>query len=151
MPNNATLVIVGAVKHEDAQKLARKYYKWIPRQDDHEPVTIREPKKITPRTVVIDDENAPAGMVEKIWLTIPLGHKDETVLDLLSSILGGGNSSRLYRDIVAEKQLAVGDALLNAPALLSPLLQHRLASFNTKRIARRRCLHWICGGSLAYR
>ncbi|MCK5565220.1 MAG: insulinase family protein [Planctomycetes bacterium] len=108
VPNNATLVVVGAVKHNDAQKLARKYFGWIPRMDDPEPVTVREPQKTAPQTIVIDDENAPAGMVEKIWLTVPLGHKDEAVLDLLASILGGGNSSRLYRDIVAERQLAVG-------------------------------------------
>ncbi len=108
VPNNATLVVIGAVKHAEAQKLARKYFQWVPRWEDPEPVSIREPRKTKARTVIIDDENAPAGMVEKIWLTIPLGHKDEAVLDLLSSILGGGNSSRLYRDIVAERQLAVG-------------------------------------------
>ncbi len=108
VPNNATLVVIGAVKHNHAQKLARKYFQWVPRWLDPEPVSVTEPRKTSPRTVVIDDENAPAGMVEKMWLTIPLGHKDEAVLDLLSSILGGGNSSRLYRDIVAERQLAVG-------------------------------------------
>jgi len=107
VPNNATLVVIGAVEHAEAQKLARKYFEWVPRWDDPEPVTLREPRKTSPRTVVIDDENAPAGMIEKVWLTIPLGHEDEAVLDLLASILGGGNSSRLYRDLVAEKQQAV--------------------------------------------
>ena len=108
MPNNATLVIVGAVEHEEAQALAKKYFGWIPAGPEPERVTIREPQVKESQTIVIDDENAPAPMVSIYWRTIPLGHADEVPLDLLSQILGGGNSSRLYREIVAEKQLAVG-------------------------------------------
>ena len=107
VPNNATLIIIGAVKHAKAQELAEEYFGWIRRWDEPERVTVREPAQTKAKTLVIKDENAPAGMVEIIWRTIPLGHKDEAVLDLLSSALGGGNSSRLYRDIVAERQLAV--------------------------------------------
>lgn len=107
VPNNATLIIVGAVKHHDAQRLVKKYFGWIPRYEEPKRVTIREPELKKSRTVIIDDENAPAGIVEVNWRTVPLGHKDETVLDLLSAVLGGGNSSRLYRELVAQKQLAV--------------------------------------------
>jgi zinc protease len=46
-------------------------------------------------------------MVQVIWRTVPAGHSDEVVLDLLSEIIGGGNSSRLYRELVADRQLAV--------------------------------------------
>ncbi len=106
VPNNATLIIVGAVKHKEAQILAAQYFGWIPRCEEPERVTIREPELKKARTVIIDDENAPAGLVEVNWRTVPLGHKDETVLDLLSAVLGGGNSSRLYRELVAQKQLA---------------------------------------------
>ncbi|MCD6392466.1 MAG: insulinase family protein [Planctomycetes bacterium] len=107
VPNNATLIIVGAVKHAEAQALAKQYFGWIPSEPKPERVTIREPKVSKSRTVVIDDENAPAGMVDITWRTVPRGHPDEVPLDLLSEILGGGNSSRLYREIVAERQLAV--------------------------------------------
>ncbi len=107
VPNNAALVVVGAVKHEDVQKLAEKYFGWVPRYDDPGPVTIREPEQKQARRKVIDDENAPAAMAEVFWRTVPAGHKDEVALDLLSEILGGGNSSRLYRELVAEKQTAV--------------------------------------------
>lgn len=107
VPSNATLVIVGAIKHEDAQAMAKKYFGWIPKYDKPERVAIKEPEPKEARTLVIDDENAPAPLVELLWTTIPLGNKDEPVLDLLASILGGGNSSRLYRDLVAENQLAV--------------------------------------------
>ena len=108
VPNNATLVIVGAVKHVDAQKLAEKYFGWIPQGPKPKRNKIVEAPISEKRVVVVDDENAPAPLVELLWRTVPLGNRDEPVLDLLGEILGGGNSSRLYRDLVAEKQIAVG-------------------------------------------
>ena len=107
VPNNATLVIVGAVKHGDAQKLAEKYFGWIPRGAEPKRKKIVEPAIREKRLVVVDDENAPAALVEILWRTVPLGNKDEAACDLLGEILGGGNSSRLYRDLVAERQTAV--------------------------------------------
>ncbi len=107
VPNNATLVIVGAVKHEQAQKLAKHYFGWIPAGPEVPRISIEEPQPTAPRTVIIDDENAPAGQVRLTWRTVPIGHKDETALDFLSEILGGGKSSRVYRRLVAESQIAV--------------------------------------------
>ncbi len=107
VPNNAVLVIVGAVSHEKAQAQAKRYFGWVPRCADVPRVSIREPQWAGARTIVIDDENAPAAQSSLIWRTVPLGHKDEPALDLLAEILGGGNSSRLYRELVADKQLAV--------------------------------------------
>lgn len=107
VPNNATLIIVGAVKHKDAQKLANKYFGWIPAGSEPQRVTIKEPPLETDKKVVIDDENAPAGQVMLGWRTVPTGTRDEQVLDCLSQILGTGPSSRLYRALVADTQLAV--------------------------------------------
>ena len=107
VPNNATLVIVGAVKHDEAQRLAKQYFGWIPAGPTPPRITINEPEPTTARTIVIDDENAPAGRVMMVWRTVPAGHPDETALDFLSQILGGGNSSRVYRRLVAESQIAV--------------------------------------------
>jgi len=108
VPNNATLVIVGAVKHAEAQKLAGKYFGWIPPGPKPRRKKIAEAAISEKRLLVVDDENAPAPLVEILWRTVPLGSKDEPVLDLLGEILGGGNSSRLYRGLVAERQVAVG-------------------------------------------
>ncbi|MHC4215839.1 MAG: M16 family metallopeptidase, partial [Planctomycetota bacterium] len=44
VPNNATLIIVGAVGHAEAQTLAKRYFGWIPRCDEPERVIIREPE-----------------------------------------------------------------------------------------------------------
>ena len=107
IPNNATLIIVGDIKHEKAQKLAKHYFGWIPAGPQPQPVTVKEPPQTEPKEIVIDDENAPAGKVLLGWRTVPAGTRDETVLNSLSQILGSGHSSRLYRALVAETQMAV--------------------------------------------
>ena len=48
VPNNATLIIAGAVKHEEAQRLARQYFEWIPRAADPPRISIREPLPTAP-------------------------------------------------------------------------------------------------------
>ncbi|MDH4201583.1 MAG: insulinase family protein [Phycisphaerae bacterium] len=107
VPNNATLIIVGAIQHEKAQKLAKQYFGWIPAEPEPKKITFKEPQPTEPKKVVIDDENAPAGQVVLAWRTVSTGQRDETVLDLLSEILGSGHSSRLYRTLVADTQIAV--------------------------------------------
>ena len=106
VPNNATLIIVGAIEHQTAQKLAKQYFGWIPSGPEPKRVSVKEPPTQA-RNIVIDDENAPAGQVALAWRTVPAGPRDETVLDCLSEILGGGHSSRVYRALVADSQIAV--------------------------------------------
>jgi zinc protease len=131
VPSNATLIIVGAVKHKEAQRLARRYFEWIPRYDEPARVTVREPEPAGKRTVKLEEENAPAPAVGVVYRTVPISNKDSVAVDLLAEILGGGRSSRLYRELVAEKQLAVGaaaetwsleqDGLFGAGAVMSPV------------------------------
>jgi len=131
VPSNATLIIVGAVKHEDAQRLAKRYFGWIPRYHEPPRVSILETRPLEKRKVKIHEENAPVPGAGVVYRTVPLRDKDSIALDLIAEILGGGNSSRLYRELVAEKQLAVGaateswsleqDGLFGAGAAMSPL------------------------------
>lgn len=129
-PSNATVVIVGAVSHKQAQEAAKKYFGWIPKYDEPKRVTVREPEADEPREITLKEENAPAPAVGVVYRTVPLRHKDSVVFDVMAKILGGGNSSRLYRELVAEKQLAVAaeaesfsleqDGLFGAGAVLAP-------------------------------
>jgi zinc protease len=107
IPNNAVLVIVGAVEHQKAQQLAEQYFGWIQARPQPPRVSICEPPPAGPRHLVIDDELAPAPLAGIVWRTVPHGHPDELPLDFLAAILGDGNSSRLYRRLVAETQAAV--------------------------------------------
>jgi zinc protease len=129
-PSNATLIIAGAVTHEKAQEAARKYFGWIPKYDVPERVTIKEPPAEHERKITLKEDNAPAPLVGVVYRTVPLADKDSVVFDVISKILGGGNSSRLYRQLVAEKQMAVAaeaesynleqDGLFGAGAALAP-------------------------------
>ena len=107
VPSNATLIIVGAVKHAEAEALAKKYFGWMPTYPAVPQVHSPEPLPTQPRSVSLVLENAPAPMVRILYPTVSISHPDDIPLTLLASILGGGNSSRLYRELVAEKQLAV--------------------------------------------
>ncbi len=112
-PNNATLVVAGAVKPEDALALARRYFEWIPRCSTPRRVVDREPLPEGPREVAFKLANAPVPLVGAAYRTTPLNHPDRTALELLAGILGDGNSSRIYRRLVAEKELAVGVQCVN--------------------------------------
>lgn len=107
VPNNATLVIVGDIKHGPAQDLAAKYFGWMPR--DAEPPRVPKSASVgfKARTITLKDDNAPAPAVGALWRIVPTQHDDFIPLQLLGTILGGGESSRLYRELVADKQLAV--------------------------------------------
>ena len=107
VPNNATLIVVGAVKHAEVQQLAKRNFGWIPRCDD--PPRIPQPtwQPFEAGEVTIKEKNAPAPLIGLIFRGVPLNHPDSTAIDLFTMILGGGESSRIYRRMVAEEESAV--------------------------------------------
>lgn len=107
VPNNATLVIVGDIRHAEAQALAKKCFGWIPRYPDPPRITQVEPPLTRTKKITFREENAPAPACGVLFRTVPVAHEDAYALQMLAMILGGGESSRLYRELVAEKQLAV--------------------------------------------
>ena len=131
VPNNATLVIVGAVKQGDVEVLAKKYFGWIPKYPDPPRVTVVEPMPTAPKAVKIKEQNAPTPLLALVYRTVPLGHEDYVALQVLAQILCEGNSSRVYRRLVANDQSAAfaqgidfsleQDGLFAIGAALSPL------------------------------
>jgi zinc protease len=130
VPGTATLVIVGAVKHADAQALAEKCFGWIPRAPQPPRVQQPEPPQTEPRELVIKEDKGPVPIVGYLFRTVPENHADATALKILMSVLGGGESSRLYHDLVKDKKIcqvamagAFGledDGLAGAGAVLMP-------------------------------
>ena len=110
-PNNAILVIAGDITLEQVKPLAEKYYGAIPAR----PIALRmrgiEPAPIAMRRVVLESPRARRPSFSRSYLA-PSYHKGEPdqayALALLSEILGGGGTSRLYRSLVIEQRLAVG-------------------------------------------
>ncbi len=132
VPNNAVLVIAGAVPHARAEQLAERYFGWIGRGTDPPRITVREPKSLEGREVEILEDNAPAPLVGLVFHIPELASPDSAPVDCLLSILVGDDSSRLYRLLVAEKQLAIRtiqisnsmeqDGLAGIAAIVPPLV-----------------------------
>lgn len=110
-PLNAVLVVAGDVTPEQVLALAEKYYGVIPSHSLPERVRRAEPAPIAARRVELDDARVMQPAFYRSYLA-PSYHRGDTrlsvPLDVLAEILGGGSTSRLYRRLVLEKNLAVG-------------------------------------------
>ncbi len=104
-PNNATLTIGGDIDVEKTLAMVNKYFGSIPRGPE---VKMPEKPSITidvDRYISLED-NVHLPLIYMSYPTVSVRHEDEAPLDLLSSILGGGKTSLLYKNLV-KNQLAV--------------------------------------------
>jgi zinc protease len=105
-PNNAVLALVGDLDTKDTLARVKKYFGDIPRQEAPKPVDLTEPEKNGERRAAIDDKLARVARLS-IAYRIPDGASADTrALSVGASILGGGESSRLYQKLVKDKELA---------------------------------------------
>jgi zinc protease len=107
VPNNATLVIVGAVTHDDAQKLAERYFDWIPRGGDIPRIREMEPAQAAPREITVSEPKGPVTLVALAFRGPTQSDDDFVPLQVLLHALGDGDSSRMYQDLVKDKDLCV--------------------------------------------
>lgn len=115
-PNNARLVVAGDFDPAQARRLVTQYFADIPRGTAPPPVEC-PPQQATGREVVkrIPDRNATLPAVLVAFRTVPPAHADYPALDLLNTILGTGESSRLNRTLVRDAKLAVTAQGLHSP------------------------------------
>lgn len=120
VPNNATVVIVGDFDAKQALAMTEKHFARLPRSAKPVPrVTVTEPPQTELRTVRKSYGNVPLPAVLSGYHLPPLGHPDSYALEIASSILSSGQSSRLYRQLVYKEQSAV-QAFGNANFLEGP-------------------------------
>ena len=106
VPNNATLVLVGDFTTKDAQAYVEQYVgkvpkgKPVPRDIPAEP-----PHKAEEKYTVTENWPLPA-VVVSYHITYD-GHPDAYPLHILAKILSDGDSSRIYKSLVYEKQIAL--------------------------------------------
>lgn len=105
-PNNCLVVISGDVKLNEIKKLAEKYWGPIPAGPKPREVHTVEPPQTGERRVFVKRE-VPSPYLMITYHVPQTGNEDYYALDLLSSILSQGRSSRLYNSLVEEKQLAL--------------------------------------------
>lgn len=107
-PNNAVLTVVGDFKRDDALQMIRKYFEDIPRQTPPPPVDLTEPPQTAERRETLTDPLARAAQILIGYKTAPGNGPDQAALQVLSSVLQGGDSSRLYQTLNKEKELVTG-------------------------------------------
>jgi zinc protease len=108
VPNNAVLVIVGDVRPAAALALVRRHFGGIARGVDPPPVTAVEPPATDERRLLMRKEGARLPIVNIAWHVPNHASADAPALELLSTILSSGRSSRLYRRLAYEKRMALG-------------------------------------------
>jgi zinc protease len=111
-PNNAVLIIAGDVTTDEIRTLAEATYGKVPKIADiaprHRP---QEPTPAAQRHVTLADARVELPSVHRAYLvpsstTAKAGESE--ALEVLSFILGHGTTSRLYRTLVVDRELAVG-------------------------------------------
>jgi len=106
-PNNAVLMVVGDFDPAQARQLIQRYYGDIPKANAPAPVTCQSQYGTGARRMEVTDNNANLPLVGFIYRAPPEGDADTPALDLLASVLGNGESSRLNRALVREARAAV--------------------------------------------
>ncbi len=105
-PNNASLAIVGDFDPAQAKQLVEKYFGPLKRGAPVPKIAAMTPPITTQRRAVIHDQ-VELPRVYMAWLTSPIFKAGDADADLASTILGGGKSSRLYKKLVYDKQIAL--------------------------------------------
>jgi len=105
-PNNAFVVIVGDVTLAKVKELANKYFAPIPAQKPPRKVHTVEPEQKGERRVYVQKPSVTSANIMFAYHVPATLNKDYYPLNMLSSILGDGKSSRLTRALVDEQQLA---------------------------------------------
>ena len=106
VPNNAIVVAVGAFKAPEAVEKIRRRFGRIPRGRVPPPVVAVEPVQNGERRAAVRKQ-AELPIVYLAWHVPSQRSNDGPALEVLSTILAGGRASRLYRDLVYQRQLAL--------------------------------------------
>ncbi len=104
-PSNATLVIAGDIGIQEAQEKAKRFFGDIP---PGPPVTHQQSwiAQLAGEQRAIAEDRVPQARIYKVWNVPQYGTLDSTYLSLLATILTTGKSSRLYRRLVYDDQIA---------------------------------------------
>jgi predicted Zn-dependent peptidase len=129
-PNNVVMVIAGDLDPKDTLAKVKKYFGGIPRQPAPPAVDMKEPDHDKERRKTMNDALARLPQYRAVYNIGPGNTPDTYALQILSSVLSNGRSSRLYQHLVHDKQLALnvgafaqarrGPGLFNVIALPRP-------------------------------
>ena len=105
VPANMTIAVVGDLKGATAMPLIEKYFGRIPAGPEPEPLRTKEPQQRALREVILHDKSQP--LYIEGYHRPDFRDPDDAVYDVLSDLLSKGRTSRLYRSLVRDKQVAL--------------------------------------------
>ena len=106
VPNNATLVIAGDIDVAETRRLVEKYFGPVPRGRQPTVFTAPVPAPVSGEQVLDVEAAVELGRVYVVYPTPPFFAPGDAELDGLSQILSNGMSSRLYKRLVYDLQIA---------------------------------------------
>jgi predicted Zn-dependent peptidase len=106
-PNNAMLALVGDFNPAVALTKIRKYFESIPSQPAPAKVDATEPEQQAERRFTVEDKLAQLALLNIGYKGLIGNTPDAYALQVLGTVLGSGQSSRLYQKLVRERQLAL--------------------------------------------
>ncbi|MGE0089724.1 MAG: M16 family metallopeptidase [Bacteroidales bacterium] len=115
VPNNAVLCIAGDIDIDNTKLLINKYFADIPKgvKEIYRPTAVEPIKNNEIRDTVYDNIQLPA--ILQAYHLPKMGTTDYYAVDMLANLLSSGQSSRLYKSLVDEKQLALFAASFPLP------------------------------------
>ncbi len=103
--NNLIIAVVGDVKSKQIKKLAQNYFGRLPSAPKPDPVETVEPPQLGERRVIVEDKSQPILILG--YHKGDVHHPDEPVFTVISDVIGRGRASRLNKNLVKEKKIAV--------------------------------------------
>ena len=113
VPNNAVLVLAGDFEAETAKKLVKTYFNDIPKGAEIDRNVIKEDPILEALTGEAFDKNIQIPAIFTAYRIPEKTSRDSKVLDMISSYLSDGKSSKLYRILVDEKKMSLEVAAFN--------------------------------------
>ncbi|EMY82627.1 insulinase-like protein peptidase, peptidase M16 family PqqL-like protein [Psychroflexus gondwanensis ACAM 44] len=106
-PNNATLVVAGDIDVPKTKKMIADYFQSIPSGDEVERVNITE-DPIEDKIIATEyDSNIQIPLTALVYRTPSMKDREAYVLNMISSVLTDGKSSRMYKRMVDEDKIAL--------------------------------------------
>jgi predicted Zn-dependent peptidase len=119
-PHNAVVAIVGDIDVDSIVAWADRYFGDIPAGEPHRPVVTQEPPQHGERRIDVAFDAEPQVL---IGYHVPNAvHADAPALDVLSAVLTGGRTSRLYQRLVIRDRIATAIVSFTGPGELYPRL-----------------------------
>lgn len=106
-PNNAVLVVAGQIDIAQTKAWIQKYFGPIPRGEKIERKTFTEAPITETIKATYEDPNIQKPMIVASYRTPSMKTRDARILDMISTYLSNGESSKLYKKIVDEKNMAL--------------------------------------------